>query len=115
MSKLTTSIIFNIILFTITITLLLGKGINIVKHEHVHNHQEQFQGQLMMNFILHEGDKIEWKIKKFKSNEELTNFLTTLPPQESYFAKILYQGFSYSMGLILSNYWVIYPKLFTKK
>lgn len=104
---LTISIICNIILLASTIILILGKGVSIENHTHQHQHQEQFQGQLMMNFIMYKGNKIEWKEKNFKSRKDGIDFLTTLPPQESYFAKIIHPG--------PNNFQIIYPKFLKLK
>ena len=98
------SIIFNVILLAGVVSLFFGKGVKIEKHSHTHQHQEQFQGQLMMNFIMHRGDKVEWKRKKLNSLEEILSFLATLPPQESYFAKFVHPGHD-----------VIYPTFFKEK
>ena len=100
------SIICNVLLLTATIVLTLMKGIHIENHTHQHQHQEQFQGQLMMNFVMYKGNKIEWKEEKFKSREDGIDFLTTLPPQESYFAKIV-PG--------TNNFQIIYPKFIRLK
>lgn len=99
-----TSIIFNVILLAGVIALFFGKGVKIENHSHTHQHQEQFQGQLMMNFMMYKGNKIEWKTKQCNSLEEILSFLTTLPPQESYFAKLVHPG-----------HHVIYPVFFKKE
>ena len=99
-----TSIIFNAILLAGVVSLFFGKGVKVENHKHTHLHQEQFQGQLMMNFMMYKGNKVEWNMKQFKSLEGILSFLTTLPPQESYFAKLVHPG-----------HHVIYPVFFKKE
>lgn len=101
------SISLNILLLAATISLLLGKGITLENHSHNHQHNEQFQGQLMMNFMLHKGNKIEWKEISFNTRQEGLDFLNTLPPQESYFVKVIHPG--------INKFRIIYPKFFEKK
>jgi hypothetical protein len=51
--------------------------------------QFQFQGQLLMNFFMAQGDKIEWTVTTFKTEGELIKFIEERPPQESFFCKPL--------------------------
>lgn len=101
------SIICNVLLLTSTIILIFGKGVHIENHTHQHQHQEQFQGQLMMNFVMYEGDKIQWVEEIFESRKDGLDYLNTLPPHESYFAKIIHPG--------PFNFQIIYPKFLKLK
>ena len=90
---------------------ILGKGINIDKstHTNVNNHNENFQGQLMMNLWMSQGDTIEWVIVYTTTEnpqKELVDLLKPLPPQISYFATIIWMG---------DRYQIIYPNIMKKQ
>ena len=76
-------------------------------HQHQHQHQEQFQGQLMINMMLQKGNKVVWKIKVFQYEDQnkIIDFLMTLHPTSSYFAKIY----------VFNNIKVIYPDFLQEK
>ncbi len=92
MSKITLGLIIsNLIFIVLSISLLFGKGIQInpVYQTHNHLHQEQFQGQLMLNLWMSEGNHVEWKDSEFSTYQELKDYRTSLPPQVSYFCSII--------------------------
>lgn len=63
--------------------------------------QLQFQGQLSMNLFLSRGDPVEWK-KIVVTPENVQATLKKMPPQQSYFAKVI--DFKTDNGV-----WIIYP------
>ena len=71
-----------------------------------HNHNENFQGQLMVNMMMQRGNKLRWKIKTCKETECVIDFLNTLHPTSSYFAKIDVERYPRT---------IIYPDFLDKK
>lgn len=91
--------------------LLLIKGgitINNKYDQRQDQRQFQFQGQLLMNFFMAQGDKIEWVVKDFESEKDLIKFIEELPPQESFFCKIL-------DGPRVENVRILYPHYIKEK
>lgn len=78
------SIVLNILLIVKN-----GIVINNKYDQRQDQRQFQFQGQLLMNFFMAQGDKIEWVMKDFKTEKDLIKFMEELPPQESFFCKSL--------------------------
>jgi len=112
------STIATILLVILSITMFKDGQIKIMSPTtHQHNHQEQFQGQLMINMLYQKGDKIEWKYKEFEpekgktNNQQLIDFLNTLHPTSSYFAKI-YWYHNYVSGAYVK---IVYPTFLTEK
>ena len=75
----------------LNVLLLVKGGITVNNKYDQRQDQRQFQvqGQLLMNFFTAQGDKIEWLVKDFESEKDLIKFIEELPPQESFFCKVL--------------------------
>lgn len=78
---------------------IAGNGIKIDKSINTtsHQHQEQFQGQISMNMWMSQGNTVKWTYKVFMpvsaapdQFKEIKDYITSLPPQYSYFAKWYY-------------------------
>jgi len=90
-----------------------GKGIQI--DQSVTNHQEQYQqqwqGQLLINQFMTQGNAVEWKIlivegkDTRESLDKCKEELDKLHPLSSFFSKISVHG---------SNTVILYPDIFTK-
>jgi len=102
------------VILTISIALnilLIVKGgitVNNKYDQRQDQRQFQFQGQLMMNFIIAQGNKIEWIIKEFSSLKEVTSCMSEIPPQESFFSHIIRNDDT-------TKYELIYPHFIEEK
>jgi len=101
-NKIIVSVVVFLIICSVVLNIyfLLGRGIIINKDYSVtnNNNNSQWQGQLMMNMFVVQGNTIEWKAKpcsEFKTIEEYLIFKNALPPQSSYFAQPAFIPSSY--------------------
>jgi len=81
------SLVFNVLLVGAVITLGIGNGVRINSPDkierHIHDHREMFQGQLMINWLMAQGNHIEWVQIEFPTRQDYLDALNALPPQES--------------------------------
>jgi hypothetical protein len=91
---------------------LMGAGIVINNDNRITNHneqwQQQWQGQLLINQFMTQGNAIEWKTIECDWNT-YTLELNKLHPVSSMFAKVLYRDHAFDKYII-----IIYPDIFTK-
>lgn len=87
---------------------LIKGGINITNHTENKQYQQQFQGQLQFNMWMAQGNKIKWN-KIVTNSDEVVQKLEQLPPQYSYFAKLMYT----SNTIAKVNVIIYYPEFMT--
>ena len=71
--------------------------------------QFQFQGQLLMNFYMTQGDSLTWVMKRTDSIEDALKLVAELPPQEAFFNQII------PTGLDTNDVVLIYPHFMKEK
>jgi len=89
--KIILGIIFTLSII-INIFLLFKKDIYFINQNDMRQDQRQYQyqGQLQFNMWMAQGDTIKWEGFYTKNIDEIIDKLNQLPPQYSYFSKIIY-------------------------
>ena len=92
-----------------------GKGIIVNQDRRVinNNNNSQWQGQMLINQFMVQGDKIEWKKLDIIQDDFsiIQTELDKLHPISSLYAKIIYTH-SRGSGSVVT---IIYPDIFTRK
>jgi hypothetical protein len=111
MKKIITLGILLAISIGINVWFISGKGIIVNQDRRVinNNNNSQWQGQMLINQFMVQGDKIEWKIIEADLNE-ITVELNKLHPISSLYSKVFYP-MTKREGL----YFIIYPDIFHSK
>jgi len=95
----------------INLFFLFGKGIVVnisnTNHQEQYQYQQQWQGQLLINQFMVQGDKIEWKADKV-SPLTIQEKLNSLHPISAMYCKIIFLNES------VNDIAIIYPDIFTK-
>ena len=81
---LTISIVVNIFLI-----IKGGIIVNNTYDQRQDQRQFQFQGQLLMNMYMTQGDSLTWVMKRTDSIEDALKLVAELPPQEAFFNQII--------------------------
>ena len=112
------SILYKIVIVALSICLVVslivnfffikGKGIQIDRSitNHQEQYQQQWQGQLLINQFMIQGNTIEWKEVVVNKENTLSNQLNKLHPISALYAKLL--PITTDVGVL------IYPDIFTK-
>jgi len=100
-----------ILVLSVVLNILLivknGIVINNKYDQRQDQRQFQFQGQLLMNFYMTQGDSLTWVMRRFDSVEGALKFVAELPPQEAFFNQIIPSG--------LATVVLIYPHFMKEK
>lgn len=108
MKKLIALVILLTISIGINIWFFSGKGIIVNQDRRVinNNNNSQWQGQMLINQFMVQGDKIEWKLVRCLL-EDVPTELDKLHPISSFYCKITLHSNSAWVDLI-------YPNIFNK-